>query len=147
MSEGQTPNKCDFYLVLFPGPLSTFLPPTVAPNRGSVKNGEGGVYLVTYHPVLSLLGVTCQKVTFLLLLVPYGSLSGPLLGIPGNYSRQDARKAGCKLILSPFYDEQIPINSRDPQFCICAKAKASGGTKAIKRGACRAKVCPQVMDS
>lgn len=100
-------NKRDFYLVIFAGPLCGFLPPTAAANGVSVKNGHRGVYLVTYHPVLSLLGVTCQKVTFLLPVAAHSSLCAPLLGLPGNYSQRGGATSAHKLLISVMSCKQL----------------------------------------
>lgn len=94
-------------MVIFASPLCGFLPPTAATNGVSVKNGQWGVYLVTDRPVLSLLGVTCQKVTFLLLVAAHSSLCVPLLGLPGDHSRRDGTTSVRKLLISVMSYKQL----------------------------------------
>lgn len=62
---------------------------------------------MTGRPVLSLLGVTGQKVTFLLLVAAHSSLCVPLLGLPGNYSQRDDTASARELFISAMSCKQL----------------------------------------
>lgn len=122
-----------FIWLYSPAPLCEILPPTAAANGVSVKNRRRGVYPVTYHPVLSLLGVTCQKVTFQLLVAAHSSLCAPLLGLPGNYSRRDGATSARKLLISMMSCSQLIQETLGFAY-VQKRRSALGGTESIKAG-------------